>query len=132
MAGKSSALCLIGPEKAVSASIRSPIAIATEPILLDVSTANIKGFGAIRFQYPMFYYFRRPCYGHKKRFLGDFFLPVFPDFLVCQGLKIRYYRPGGHKSNFSLAKRRNYVKLDYYKCGVILGWMTVYIVKGSP
>ena len=53
MAGKSSALCLIGPEKATSASIRSPSAIATEPILLDVSTANIKGFCAICFfEYP--------------------------------------------------------------------------------
>lgn len=73
MAGKSSALCLIGPEKAVSASIRSPSAIATEPILLDVSTANIKGFGAIRFQYPIFYYFRGPCYGHKSVFWATFF-----------------------------------------------------------
>jgi hypothetical protein len=68
----------------------------------------------------------------KSVFWLTIFLPVFPDFPVCLGLKIRYYRPGGHKSNFSLAKRRNYVKLDYYKCGVILGWMTVYIVKGSP
>ena len=87
MAGKSSALCLIGPEKAVSASIRSPIAIATEPILLDVSTANIKGFGAIRFQYPMFYYFRGPCYGHKKRFLGGYFSPSFPKLSSLPGIK---------------------------------------------
>ncbi len=43
MAGKISALCLNGAEKAVSASMRSPIAIATEPIRPDVSTDNIKG-----------------------------------------------------------------------------------------
>lgn len=43
MAGKSSALCLAGPANKLSASNFSPSAIATEPILLDVSTANIKG-----------------------------------------------------------------------------------------
>jgi len=73
MAGKSSALCLIGPEKAVSASIRSPIAIATEPILLDVSTANIKGSGAIRFQYPMFCFFESLVVATKSVFWATFF-----------------------------------------------------------
>lgn len=47
MAGKISALCLIGVEKVVSARSFSPSAIATEPIRLDVSTANISGFGVI-------------------------------------------------------------------------------------
>jgi len=43
MEGKSSVLCLAGPENAVSASILSPIAIATEPVRLEVSTAKING-----------------------------------------------------------------------------------------
>ena len=47
MAGRISALCLMGAEKAVSASIFSPSATATEPILLEVSTAKTKGFRAI-------------------------------------------------------------------------------------
>ena len=45
--GKISALCLIGPEKAASARICSPIAIAAEPALPEVSTAKISGFGII-------------------------------------------------------------------------------------
>jgi hypothetical protein len=49
IAGKTSELCLIGPEKGVSVSIRRPTAIATEPSLPDVSTANINGFSAIIF-----------------------------------------------------------------------------------
>ena len=44
MAGKISALCLRGAEKVVSSRIFLPMAIATEPILLDVSTAKIRGF----------------------------------------------------------------------------------------
>jgi len=48
MAGKSSELCLIGPESEVSPRICWPSATATEPNLPEVSTANIKGFGAIR------------------------------------------------------------------------------------
>lgn len=43
MDGKSSALCRVGPANELSASSFSPTAIATEPILLEVSTANIKG-----------------------------------------------------------------------------------------
>jgi len=43
MDGKSSALCLLGPANLVSASKFSPSAIATEPVLLEVSTANIRG-----------------------------------------------------------------------------------------
>ena len=88
MAGKSSALCLIGPEKADSASICSPSAIATEPILLDVSTANVKGFCAIGFQYSMFYYLQGPCYGHKKRFLDDYFSPSFPRLSSLPGKRL--------------------------------------------
>lgn len=40
---KSSALCLLGPANLVSVSKFSPSAIATEPVLLEVSTANIRG-----------------------------------------------------------------------------------------
>jgi hypothetical protein len=48
-AGKISALCLMGAEKVASARIFSPSAIATEPILLDVSTAKTRGFWVIFF-----------------------------------------------------------------------------------
>jgi len=44
MAGKVSGLCRRGPEKAASASKFSPQAIATEPILLEVSRAKMKDF----------------------------------------------------------------------------------------
>jgi len=44
MAGKVSGLCRRGPEKVASASKFSPQAIATEPILLEVSRAKMKGF----------------------------------------------------------------------------------------
>ena len=47
MAGKISALCLSGAEKVVSSSIFLPMAIATEPILLDVSRAKIRVFCVI-------------------------------------------------------------------------------------
>ena len=43
MAGNISALCLIGPEKLDWASRFLPLASATEPILLDVSSANMRG-----------------------------------------------------------------------------------------
>lgn len=44
MAGKICELCLIEREKIFSASIFFPMATATEPILPEVSTANINGF----------------------------------------------------------------------------------------
>jgi hypothetical protein len=47
IAGKISALCLIGAEKKVSARIFLPKAIATEPILLEVSTAKMRYLGFI-------------------------------------------------------------------------------------
>jgi len=43
MAGKISALCLIGAENEVSASTSAPRDMATEPILLEVSIANMSG-----------------------------------------------------------------------------------------
>ena len=83
MAGKTSELCLIGPEKVVSASIRRPVAIATEPILPDVSTANIKGFCAIIFLncciiYGFLLLFcRKPRCANKK---AIFLFTIFPNF----------------------------------------------------
>ena len=43
MASNISALCLMGAEKVVSASNFPPSASATEPILLAVSSANMRG-----------------------------------------------------------------------------------------
>lgn len=48
MAGNISALCLMGAENVVSERSSSPSAMATEPIRLEVSTANISGFSVIR------------------------------------------------------------------------------------
>ena len=83
IAGKTSELCLIGPVKAVSASIHRPVAIATEPILPDVSTANIKGFCAIIFlNCCIFFSFlllfrRKPHCTNKKAF---FLFTIFTNF----------------------------------------------------
>ena len=42
-AGNISALCVIGAEKVFSARSCGPLAMATEPLRPEVSTANIKG-----------------------------------------------------------------------------------------
>jgi len=78
-AGKISALCLIGPEKAVSASNFSARAIATEPIRPDVSTANIKGFCFIM---PVLssYVFGKGLIMPIKRGLKLTIFPSFPKF----------------------------------------------------
>lgn len=81
MAGKISALCLMGAEKVVSASIFSPNATATEPILLEVSTAKTKGFGAIFLvlnSYILRFSSRALLRPQKKHFLGDYFRPSLP------------------------------------------------------
>ncbi len=83
MAGKTSELCLIGPEKAVSARKRWPVAIATDPILPEVSTANIKGFFAINFlngcifEVFLVLFYRNPRCANKKAF---FLFAIFPNF----------------------------------------------------
>ena len=67
-AEKISALCLIGPEKAASESICSPSAIATEPVLPEVSTANIKGFGFICLSRTVVFFFVEALLWPKKGF----------------------------------------------------------------
>jgi hypothetical protein len=58
MAGKISELCAIGAEKTVSASSWGPRASATEPILPDVSSANMRGsFGIL--SRPIAVYFQK-------------------------------------------------------------------------
>lgn len=81
MAGKISALCLMGAVKVVSASIFSPSATATEPILLEVSTANTKGFRAIILvlnNYILRFSSRALLRPQKKHFLDDYFCPSLP------------------------------------------------------
>ena len=78
MAGKISALCLMGAEKSLSARIFPPRAIAAEPILLEVSIAKTRGFCFI------FRFFEYLCFAKclvlaiKKRFLSDYFCLGFP------------------------------------------------------
>lgn len=79
IAGKISELCLIGPEKLTSPSIFSPTAIATEPILPEVSTDNVKGFCTI-----FLFFWQAICYvffrlglitAMKKAFFKGLFFP---------------------------------------------------------
>jgi hypothetical protein len=42
----------------------------------------------------------------KRRFLGQLFFPVSPIISILAEYRVKYYRPDGYKSNFSLAKNR--------------------------
>ena len=98
IAGNTSELCLIGPEKAVSASIRRPTAIATDPSLPDVSMASINGFVAIIFSiFVIFLIFsaffqKLPLCQKKAAFLLDIF-PSFPNYTYqFAKVALTYYR----------------------------------------
>ena len=86
MAGNISALCFNGAEKTFSASVFSLRAIATEPFLLDVSTARIRGLSFILLIFDSLCvtnFFRNPRSDLKKSvFKTTFFCKVFLDYLI--------------------------------------------------
>ena len=94
MEGKSSVLCLAGPENAVSASILSPIAIATEPVRLEVSMAKINGSRAILLAFIVMFLRFLPEQSimaiknlKKKFFLYDDFQGLFLCLPLCYTVK---------------------------------------------
>ena len=118
MAGKSSALCFIWPEKVSSAFSCGPVAIATEPALLEVSTANIKDFFIIIVIFSYDFLIIKICLKvvlspQKTHFLDGKFSPRFPKLFNLLKLQFRYYRASIDKSNFSLQ-----ISFFLYKLGL--------------
>lgn len=110
IAGKDSELCLIGPEKVDSASIRGPTANATDPVLPEVSIVRVKGFCVIIFYKLRFFLLfidfpRKPhCANKKAVFLFTIF-PSLPNYTYQFGeLMLTYYRLNAYKSIFHLQK----------------------------
>ena len=93
MEGKSSILCFAGPENAMLAINCSPIAIATEPVRLEVSTTNINGFFVIL--YALLAFLLLFCaetlhFDNKKFIKKDFFICPFVKGFFILGYLLYY------------------------------------------
>ena len=119
MAGKISALCLIGAEKVVSARIFSPRAIATEPILLDVSTAKTRGSWFIFCFFEYLCFVKRLFLAVKKRYLGDYFFLDLPKLSSLSDGNLNIIGQVDINQIFLLQYLLFYYKLDYHKYGLL-------------